>query len=120
MAFSIQNIVVVFLLAFSVFSACHAILYKRDSRAGFGWVATCLIFIGIGPCLYWLFGINRIRTHAKKLYRLGYWKHETKTERREWSFNLPVDHPFHLRDSKGILNVSENFYLFHFHLIAFI
>lgn len=95
------------LVIFSLFSACHAILTKFDSRAGFGWVVTCLVFAGIGPVLYWIFGINRIQTHAKKLYRLGHWKHGTVTGREQWPFRLPADHPFHQRDYKGILQVSE-------------
>jgi cardiolipin synthase A/B len=99
--------VFLFLSVFSIFSACHAILHKRDSRAGFGWVVTCLVFIGVGPCLYWLFGINRIRTHAQKLYRLGYWKHEAKTGNDMGPFRLSGDHPFYMRDFKDILNVSE-------------
>ena len=96
-----------FLLAFSIISACHAILHKRDSRAGFGWVVTCMVFIGVGPCVYWLFGINRIRTHAKKLYRLGYWRHETKIGKALGPFRLSENHPFYLMDFKEILNVSE-------------
>jgi cardiolipin synthase A/B len=103
---TLQEILIFFFTAFSFFSAGHAILYKRDPRAGFGWVVTCLVFIGIGPCLYWLFGINRIRSHAKKLYRLGYWKHETRTERDQWA-SLPPSHPFSLKNYRGILNVSE-------------
>lgn len=104
---SITDWILALLFVFSVISACHAILNKRDSRAGFGWVVTCLIFMGVGPCLYWLFGINRIRTHAKKLYRLGYWRHETRTGKEIGPFRLPGDHPFYLKDFKEILNVSE-------------
>ncbi|HEY5040366.1 MAG TPA: cardiolipin synthase [bacterium] len=100
-------LIYVFLFLVGIFSAGHAILYKRDPRAGFGWLVTCLVFIGIGPLLYWLFGINRIRTHAQRLYRLGHWKHETKTGREKWSFNLPKDHSFYLNNFKEILNVSE-------------
>ena len=107
MAISPPNIFLFFILLFSLVSACHAILHKRDSRAGFGWAVTCLVFLGMGPCLYWIFGINRVRTHAKKLLHLGLWKHGTKTGKEEWSFRLPADHPFFQRDYKGLLNVSE-------------
>ena len=48
-------------------SAFHAMMYKRDSRAALGWVAVCLFFPLAGPTTYYLFGINRIQTEAKRL-----------------------------------------------------
>ncbi|MGH7819876.1 MAG: PLDc N-terminal domain-containing protein, partial [Candidatus Binatia bacterium] len=48
-------------------TAAHALLYKRDPRAAFGWIAVCLFFPVAGPLLYFFFGINRARTRAKKL-----------------------------------------------------
>lgn len=51
-------------------TAIHALLNKReDPRATLGWVAVCLLFPFIGPVLYFLFGINRIQTRARKLQR---------------------------------------------------
>jgi cardiolipin synthase len=48
-----------------LFSAGHALLYKRDPRSAWGWVAVCLMFPGAGAALYWLMGVNRIETRAK-------------------------------------------------------
>jgi len=48
-------------------SAGHALLFKRDSRASLGWIAVCLLLPIAGPLLYLLFGINRVRTRAKRL-----------------------------------------------------
>jgi cardiolipin synthase len=50
-------------------TAGHALLYKRDSRAALGWISVCVIFPFAGPFLYFLFGINRVQTRAKKLHR---------------------------------------------------
>lgn len=51
-------------------TAAHALLNKReDPRATLGWVAVCLLFPFVGPVLYFLFGINRIQTTARKLQR---------------------------------------------------
>jgi cardiolipin synthase len=58
-------IILHFLVAF--FAAGHALIFKSDSRAALGWIAVCLMFPFIGPLLYFLFGINRIRTRARKL-----------------------------------------------------
>ncbi len=104
---SLNDVFLVFLFLFSIFTSCHAILNKRDPRAGFGWVVTSLVFIGFGPCLYWLFGINRIRTFARKIYHLGRWNHEKKSTSDKSSFKLSEDHPFFLKDFRGILHVSE-------------
>lgn len=53
----------------SVVAAGHALVWKRDPRAALGWIAVCLVFPLGGPVLYFLFGVNRIRTRAVKLQR---------------------------------------------------
>ncbi|MFW6323664.1 MAG: cardiolipin synthase [Desulfovibrionales bacterium] len=47
--------------------AAHALLNKRDPRAALGWIVVCLLFPPVGAFLYFLFGINRVRTQARKL-----------------------------------------------------
>jgi cardiolipin synthase len=99
---------VYFLLFFiSFLSSFHAILHKRDSRAAFGWIVTCFVLLGFGPILYWLFGTNRIRTHAQSMFRRGYWNHRTKTERDHWYNCLPANHRYYKNDYLGILQVSD-------------
>jgi len=49
----------------AVFSAGHALLHKRDPRAALGWVTASFALPVIGPALYWLIGVNRIRTRAR-------------------------------------------------------
>ncbi len=61
----------------------HALIYKRDSRAAFGWIAVCVVFPLFGPFLYFLFGINRVRTRARKLHgrpRFRFWIEWERTE----------------------------------------
>ena len=58
-------IILHFLVAF--FAAGHALIFKSDPRAALGWITVCLMFPFLGPLLYFLFGINRIRTRARKL-----------------------------------------------------
>ena len=63
---------------FSLLSAGHALLTKRDPRAAVGWIITCLAIPGIGALLYWLLGVNRIRTKARELQEQGqgmHWLH---------------------------------------------
>jgi cardiolipin synthase len=49
----------------AILSAGHALLNKRDPRSALGWIVVCLAFPGVGFCLYWLLGVNRIRTQAR-------------------------------------------------------
>ncbi|WP_020650950.1 phospholipase D-like domain-containing protein [Solimonas variicoloris] len=53
-------------LAIAVGTAGHALLTRRDARAAWGWIAVCWLFPFAGPLLYFFFGINRIRTHARR------------------------------------------------------
>lgn len=50
----------------AVLAAGHALLFKRDPRAAMGWVGFSLVFPLVGPLIYLLFGVNRIRTQARK------------------------------------------------------
>lgn len=54
-------------LALGFFAAGHALLRKRRPQSAFGWIAVCLSVPFAGALLYYLFGINRVRTAARKL-----------------------------------------------------
>jgi len=54
-------------LAAGTATSWHALLYKREPRAAWGWIAVCLIFPLLGALLYILFGVNRVRTRGSKL-----------------------------------------------------
>ena len=45
----------------------HAVLYKRDSRAAIAWVGFVWLVPVLGPALYFVFGINRLRRRATEL-----------------------------------------------------
>ena len=52
---------------FQLYAAGHALLYKRDPKAAWAWIATCILLPPFGAVLYFLLGINRVRTKAKNL-----------------------------------------------------
>ncbi|MFO7801564.1 MAG: phospholipase D-like domain-containing protein [Desulfovermiculus sp.] len=52
---------------FQLYAAGHALLYKRDPKASWAWIATCILLPPFGAILYFLLGINRVRTKAKHL-----------------------------------------------------
>ncbi len=43
----------------------HALIYKRDHRAALGWIGIIIVFPIAGPLLYFVFGINRVRSIAR-------------------------------------------------------
>lgn len=50
----------------------HALLNKDDPRGAFGWVATVILLPFGGVLLYTIFGINRVRSRARKLAERGH------------------------------------------------
>jgi cardiolipin synthase A/B len=46
-------------------AALHALLTKPDPRSAMSWIAVCWLFPLGGSLLYWLFGVNRVVTHAQ-------------------------------------------------------
>lgn len=58
-------IIVLFHLVIMPVAAVHALIYKRDHRAALGWIGVIVLFPVAGPLLYFLFGINRLRTKAQ-------------------------------------------------------
>ena len=54
-------------LVIVVVAVTHALLYVRDSRAAFGWIALILVFPFAGALLYALFGVNRVRRKAQRI-----------------------------------------------------
>ena len=72
------NLLLATLWIFSLLSAVHALLTKRDPRAAVGWIITCLAMPGIGALLYWLLGVNRIRSRSREIQEQGqgmHWLH---------------------------------------------
>lgn len=60
-------LLVILIASAQLVSAWHALIYKRDPKGSWAWIVTCILFPPIGPVLYFLLGINRVRTKAKKL-----------------------------------------------------
>ena len=48
----------------------HLILSRRDSTTAIAWAAIILLLPLLGPVLYYLFGINRVRRRAGRLQGL--------------------------------------------------
>ena len=46
-------------------AAVHALLTKSDPHSAVSWIAVCWLFPLGGSVLYWLFGVNRVRTRPR-------------------------------------------------------
>ncbi|MGZ3739626.1 MAG: phospholipase D-like domain-containing protein [Bdellovibrionota bacterium] len=51
----------------AIFAACHAVMFKRDSRSAASWVITIVFVPLVGTLLYFWVGINRVRRRARGL-----------------------------------------------------
>ena len=54
-------------LVVAVAAGIHVLLYKRDSRAAFGWLGLIIVFPIAGAILYALFGVNRVQRKAQRV-----------------------------------------------------
>ena len=46
----------------------HVVLNKRDVRAAIGWSGVIFLAPFVGSTLYWMFGINRLKRKARRLF----------------------------------------------------
>lgn len=51
----------------AVSASLHALLNKRRPQSAFGWIAVCFSLPLAGALLYYLFGVNRVQSRARKL-----------------------------------------------------
>lgn len=54
-------------VAIAVAAAIHVLVYKRNSRAAFGWLGLIITFPFAGAVLYAMFGVNRVARKAQQL-----------------------------------------------------
>ena len=101
-----------FLVITQVVTAFHALIYKRDPKASWAWIITCILLPPVGPILYLLLGINRVRSKAQRL-------------KGSWPFLLPgspflyaLDKSSEIQDARNVL--CKHTIPPHFHPIAHI
>ena len=100
------TLIVLHILAASA-SAGHALLFKRDPRSAWGWIGVCLVFPLAGPLLYFLFGINRVRTRARKLEERSPFLIDIGYERPDDEQEAPVASAFVPPEFTEMARISE-------------
>ncbi|MBT8139857.1 MAG: cardiolipin synthase [Gammaproteobacteria bacterium] len=63
------NLLIFIYAAPALWAVYHILMFKRDYQAALSWILACVFIPYLGPFLYFLFGINRVRTRARKLDR---------------------------------------------------
>jgi cardiolipin synthase len=58
-------LVTIVILFANIATAVHILYKKRDARAAAGWLGLVWFTPMLGVCLYWLFGVNRIKRRAR-------------------------------------------------------
>ncbi|WP_051883618.1 phospholipase D-like domain-containing protein [Salinisphaera hydrothermalis] len=53
----------------AIAAAVHALLTRETPSSAFGWIGISLLFPPLGPLLYYMFGVNRVRIRARRLDR---------------------------------------------------
>ncbi len=98
-------LLIAIIFGLSLFSAGHALLTKRDPRAALGWIVTCLALPGPGLLLYWLLGVNRIRSRARELQMQGegmHWLHFNDPPQPQDIAHYPTD-----TTSRSLITLSD-------------
>lgn len=90
-----------------LYSAGHSLLHKRDPRAALGWIVTCLALPGLGALLYWLLGVNRIRSRARDWQTRGEGMHWLEPAQCDWSTDLEAALPFRRENYAALLSLSD-------------
>ncbi len=100
-----EIILTILLAAAAILAAGHAMLRKRDPRSTFGWIMVCITIPGLGPLIYWVFGLNRIRTRNWKMHeRESTWPSPVVCD---WSPALSRANPFDRENFASLLNLSD-------------
>jgi cardiolipin synthase len=95
------------LILASLYSAGHTLLHKRDPRAALGWIVLCLFAPGFGPALYWLLGVNRIRTRARDWQVSGKGMPWVEAPRCSWGAEMSGTLPFRAENFAALLSLSD-------------
>jgi len=51
----------------AIAASVHALLSRETPSSAFGWIGVSLLFPPVGPLLYYMFGVNRVRIRARRL-----------------------------------------------------
>ncbi|MES1938830.1 phospholipase D/transphosphatidylase [Salinisphaera sp. T5B8] len=60
---------IVVLAGSAIAASVHALLTRETPSSAFGWIGVSVLFPPIGPLLYYMFGVNRVRIRARRLDR---------------------------------------------------
>ncbi|MCG8422648.1 MAG: cardiolipin synthase [Proteobacteria bacterium] len=95
------------IFSYGVMSGLHALLNKRDPRSTLGWLVICVLVPGVGATLYWLFGVNRIQTRARRWQRHGRFTPAAERSYGDAEVPLAIVHPERAETMSALVRISE-------------
>ncbi len=103
----IHTIIAITVGSFGVFSGLHAMLSKRDPRSALGWLVLCVMLPGIGAAAYWLLGVNRIETRARRWQQRGRFDLARDPSYEKVVGGLEREHPDMAETLESLVKISE-------------
>ncbi|GAB3672072.1 phospholipase D-like domain-containing protein [Salinisphaera aquimarina] len=84
---------VVLLAGSAIAASVHALLTRETPSSALGWIGVSMLFPPVGPLLYYMFGVNRVRIRARRLdaasrHGLGAHRPGANAELRDYSAML--------------------------------
>ena len=103
----IQTIIGTAIALFGVISGVHALMKTRDPRSTLGWTALCILLPAVGAAIYWVFGVNRIHTKARRWQERGRFSPSSERGYPEAVVALDSEHPRRAETMSALLHTSE-------------
>jgi cardiolipin synthase len=107
------TIILIVHTSISLITSLHIILFKENERTSLAWIGLVVFSPILGSMFYWLFGINRIRRSAKRIFGRALNEEEMPHESRIDTHKQPHNwqgamvagyaiHPIDYLDNNGI------------------
>jgi cardiolipin synthase len=102
-----ETIIAVAVASYGILTGFHALLNKRDPRSTIGWVTMCALLPVIGATMYWVLGVNRLRTQAREWQAGGRFTLETYRTYADVEADLSAVHPSRARRMTALSNIAK-------------
>ncbi len=103
----VETITGVLIAGFGLITGVHALLFKRDPRASFAWISIAMLLPIVGAMVYWLFGVNRIQTRARRWQARGLFRPSSERVYSQAEARFDSEQPDRAAALSAILRISE-------------
>lgn len=101
-----ETIIAVSVAVYGILTGFHALLNKRDPRSTLGWVTLCALLPVVGATVYWVLGVNRLKTQAREWQAGGRFTLPSYREYEGIEADLAAVHPSRARRMAALSNIA--------------